>query len=369
MNASDFPNRVRLRDIASALGLSTATVSLAMRNDQRITETRRNQVKAAAERMGYSANPAATMLVQFKRTSSIKPIHSALAWINAWPDPKGLRAARDFNLYWQGAAWEARRSGYRLEEFLVNETMPAQRLQQILRARGIRGILIPPHPRRFLSGKSVDWKPFEWEGFSVVRFGQTIDLAVDSVGSNGISNAVIAFENIRERGYERIAFVGAQSGSQLFKAGFLCAQDKVAEDLRLPMFLSRMRLLPGRCDYPWLPGSRKRSPTRFFTSLPAFRECFRKESTVIPGDIGLGCTSMLEFREPFVDAGLDQNSLEIGRTAARLVLSQMHDNAGGVPAHPPLHFDPGALGRWGKPAGPEPIRREKAGLIHPPMRL
>src|SRR5579862_1686045 len=82
------PNRVTLKDIALSLGLCQATVSLAMRDNPRIPVERREQIKAAAMRMGYRPNPAATTLAHLKHSASFKPIESVLAWLNFWPDPK-----------------------------------------------------------------------------------------------------------------------------------------------------------------------------------------------------------------------------------------------------------------------------------------
>ena len=341
--AEDPPNRVTLKDVARTLGVSLATVSLAMRDDPRIPEKRRNQVKEAAGRLGYSANPAATMLAHFKRASTVQPVHAALAWINAWPNPKQLRGWRDFDLYWQGASRAAQKFGYRLEEFFIDDTISQRRLQEILLARNIRGVLIPPHGNIFGAGPRANWDAFDWNQFSVVRFGNTIDLNIHSVTSDQTGNGMMAFNKILERGYRRIAFVGRANQARFFGAGFLWAQSQMPHQLRLPMFL-----FPDDSINPdhskglaqndprfqarlnsWL---KKTRPDAIFHDAAALPSMLLKAGYRIPEDIGLASSTVLEPGEQGVDAGLDQNSEEIGRVAVLVVLSQINDNARGMPS-------------------------------------
>jgi DNA-binding LacI/PurR family transcriptional regulator len=343
VNSDDPPKRVTLKDVARSLGVSLATVSLAMRDDPRIPANRRKQVKEAAESMGYSANPAATMLAHFKRASTVRPVQAALAWINAWPKPKQLRAWHDFDLYWQGAARAAQKFGYRLEEFLVNDAISPRRLQEILLARNIRGVLIPPHGNVFNgSGAAVDWSAFDWDQFSVVRFGHTIDLRIHSVTSDQTGNGIMAFNKILERGYRRIAFVGRANLARFFGAGFLWGQSQMPEELRLPMFLfPEHQVFPDHHDHAssdpklqqrlvsWL---KKTKPDAIFHDITALPAMLKKAGYRVPEDIGLASSTVLESGEQVVDAGLDQNSEEIGRVAVLVVLSQINDNARGMPA-------------------------------------
>jgi DNA-binding LacI/PurR family transcriptional regulator len=348
MNAGDTPNRVTLKDVARAVGVSLATVSLAMRDDPRIPEARRKQVKEAAESMGYCANPAATMLAHFKRASTVPPVQAAMAWINAWPKPKQLRVWRDFDLYWQGAARAAQKFGYRLEEFFLNETISPRRLQEILLARNIRGVLIPPHGHVFGAGPALNWTAFDWDQFSVVRFGHTIDLEIHSVTSDQTGNGMMAFNKILERGYKRIAFVGRADQARFFGAGFLWAQSQMPEDLRLPMFLFPERQDQARTHDPkqqqrltsWL---KKTKPEAIFYDFNALPAMLHKAGYRVPEDIGLASTTVLDPGEQVVDAGLDQNSEEIGRVAVLVVLSQINDNARGMP---PITRQVLVRGRW-----------------------
>src|SRR4051812_41974219 len=55
--------RVTIRDVARAAGVSTATVSRALRADGEVSAATRPRVLAAAERLGYRPDAAARTLV------------------------------------------------------------------------------------------------------------------------------------------------------------------------------------------------------------------------------------------------------------------------------------------------------------------
>src|SRR6266498_1980185 len=108
--------RVTVYDIAEKLGVSHATVSLALRNHPSISEKRRAQVKRVAGEMGYAPDPHLAALAAYRRANAPAEIRSAIAWINHWEQPEQLRKLREFDLYWRGAVEAARRFGYNLEE-------------------------------------------------------------------------------------------------------------------------------------------------------------------------------------------------------------------------------------------------------------
>jgi DNA-binding LacI/PurR family transcriptional regulator len=283
------------------------------------------------------------MLAQLKRASSIKPVQAALAWINGWPDPKQLRSWVDFELYWQGASKAAQKFGYRLEEFLVNENIAPARLQQILLARNISGILIPPHGRYFASGPGIDWSAFDWGQFSAVRFGHTIGLQVHSITSDQMANGMMAFNKIRERGYQRIAFVGRADQGRYFGAGFLWAQNQLPRNERLPIFLFPEPEHPEKTQRDFISWLKKTKPDAIFHDVNGLPQMLQKAGYRVPEDIGVAGTTVLIPGENAIDAGLDQNSEEIGRMAVLAVLSLISDNARGLPQIPRQLL---VQGRW-----------------------
>src|ERR1035441_2356726 len=114
MTPSPSKARVTLSDIARKLNVSHTTVSRALRDDRQISKSLCQKVQLTAVEMGYHPDAMLSALAHYRRASKAIPITAEIAWINHWPDPKQLRRYHEFDLYWQGAAAEADRNGYRL---------------------------------------------------------------------------------------------------------------------------------------------------------------------------------------------------------------------------------------------------------------
>jgi DNA-binding LacI/PurR family transcriptional regulator len=323
MNDPEPASQVTMKEVARKVGLAQSTVSKALRNAAEIPAATRERVRAAAREMGYQPNPMGTGLAEFKRTSKTTPVRAALAWINCWPEPKKLRSYKEFDQYWQGAAAAAQKLGYRLEEFECNERLPPGRLEKILVARGIHGLLLPPNPRQ------PDWSDFHWERFSIARIGRTLATPIAPiVTADQVANAITAVDEIRARGYKRIGFVSDNNFTDrgwLFDAGFLRAQREMNKRDRLPIFdleyqdvyASQPALLR------WL---KKEKPDAVVTARPEVPDMLKRCGYRIPEDIGFVAMSTLDGKG---DAGIYQNSEEIGRVAVLLLISLMTDNARG----------------------------------------
>ena len=104
------PPRVRLCAIsARALNMSHVAVSLALRDSPRVSTARRAEVRAMAEKLGYRPDPMLASLVAYRQGKRSAGIRACLAWINQWKNPEELRAYKEFEQYWQGAAEAAER--------------------------------------------------------------------------------------------------------------------------------------------------------------------------------------------------------------------------------------------------------------------
>lgn len=326
MKTGSRPPRISMRDIAQKLGVSHVTISLALRNHPRISEATRIQVHQMAEKMGYRPDPMLSALANYRKHKSEKPITSALAWINAWTDPKKLRSYKEFDLYWQGVSEAAEKYGYRLEEFRLDAEYTPIRLHQILTARGIRGILLPPQETQ------PDWGDFPWGDYSVVRFGRSLQSPRSHlVTADQVANTMLAFQKMRNRGYRRIGFVTDETDlrlrGQLFEAGYLTAQRLVDETERVPILAIN--------DYPerqhrrallkWLEENKVDAIFTNVSQIPAKLEAM---GIKVPQDVAIAGTSILDTN---ISAGIDQHPKEIGRVAFLMLNSLINDGARGIP--------------------------------------
>lgn len=320
----ESPGRVTMVDIAKTLGISHTTVSLSLRNHPRISAAMRSKVKQAADEMGYRPDPMLSALSHYRTGSKIKPVQAELAWINTWKNPDQLRQAKEFDLYWEGAEDSARRLGFRLREFRTRD-IPLPRLQSILNACNIHGLLIAP-----LEDSLNDWLSFPWSDYAVVRFGKR-DLYPPTymVSSNQIANTMLAFDKILELGYERIGFVCEFWPNRFHGAGFSWAQRNLPKMQRLPLLTFNLKDEPKQHQIDLGNWIKKTKPDAIYTDGQYLPELLTNLGYRIPEDIGLATTSI---HDTPIDAGIDQNPKEIGRAAIRALSALMHENNYGIPA-------------------------------------
>lgn len=323
-----------MRDIARRLNVSHATVSMALRNNPRISQKRRDEVRKIAEEVGYRPDPMLSSLVAYRQRKQSKPVVSTLAWVNRWVDPKMLRGYKEFDEYWKGAVAAAEQLGYKVEEFVVNEKMRGRRLNDILLARGIQGILIPPH------SSDAPWTDIgiEWEKFSIVRFGFSIlDLRAHMIGSDQMRGAELAVRKIVEAGYQSIGFVSnarfdMKTGSN-FRMGYMHGIEMNPQLRRIePLILEEP--LPETGDsqavrsqiQDWI---KREKVDAVLTSEVGLAAALKLQGIRVPEDVALASTSVLEFSG--INAGIDQNPYEIGQTAVQVLVGRLNRNDQGEP--------------------------------------
>jgi DNA-binding LacI/PurR family transcriptional regulator len=322
--------RVTMREIARRLNISHTTVSRALQNDRRITEAVRRKVRRAAQEAGYRPDPMLAALAHYRRGKAEHPITAALAWVNTWAEPKRLRAFREFDQYWQGASAEATRSGYRLDELVCPKDLSPARLHEILRARGIRGILLPPS----WAGTTPDWGDFDWNDFCVVRFGYSLKTPeAHLVTADQLSNGLLAYEHMRQRGYRRIGMaMWKKQGTRLvrFSAGYLYGQLQVPAKFRLPPLMLE-EANPAADERQLLNWLKNHRPDAILTDILPLPRMLAKAGYQVPQDLGLAALSVLDGN---ISAGIYQNSDEIGAAAVQLLISLIHHNQRGIPEIP-----------------------------------
>jgi LacI family transcriptional regulator len=325
--AALHPRRVSLRDVALKVGVSHVTVSLALRGDTRISASRRTEVEAAARKLGYRPDPMLSSLASYRMSKRQVGVRATIAWINQWPDPRELRRHKEFDAYWRGARDCATRLGYRLQSFEVEPEMHAPRLEQILAAQNIHGILLPPHS----AGLSLPG--FDWGNFSIVRLGTSVKVPRAHIVTSDQSNcASMVFARMWERGYRRIGYIASHrhdlnTGGN-FRAGYLSAQN---EHVPLRRHLDPLHLSEDdpaadlRRLKTWLKQVR---PDGVIASSPNLADLLERAGCQVPRDLGVAATSLLDGH---FSAGVDQNSLEIGRVAMTTLAALIHQNERGIP--------------------------------------
>ncbi|MDF7801249.1 LacI family DNA-binding transcriptional regulator [Pontiellaceae bacterium B1224] len=315
--------RITMKDIARELGISHVAVSYALRNLNEVSEDTRQRVLKKAEEMGYVSDPLLSVLSRYRLDSKNKPIQAELAWINSWDRPEELYEHAEFKLYWDGATASAKRFGFELVKFNAAE-IPLKRLESILKARNIKGILMAP-----LEASELDWSTFSWNDFATVRFGRTIPQPeTHFVSSAQINNTILAFNKTHELGYQRIGLACDWLKYRFFGIGFAWAQQHVSVEQQLPTlslehtdsFEKKKQKLNN-----WI---KKTNPDAIITDSPELPLMLENLGYRIPEDIGL---ATLSINDTPIDTGINQEPFDMGRAAVRQIVALLSENNFGLP--------------------------------------
>ncbi len=240
------------KTIALQAGVSVATVSLALRDDPRISDHVRERIKKLAVEMGYRPNPLLSAYQAAVRSRKPTDFRATLGWINDHPDKNSWQKPWSQPL-WAGAHSRARELGYELDEIWypdIRVDAPeenVQKIQKILRARGISGVILPTQIRAHHMVQP-------WENFAVVCIGGHHQLVERStvrvttvcehhaVSSDDFYNMLLAFKKLGERGYQRIGLAitnhADDESDHAYSAGFIRSQLDLPAMRRVPMLSS-----------------------------------------------------------------------------------------------------------------------------------
>lgn len=151
--------RVRMKDIGAQLGLDKSTVSLALRGDERIAKGTRERVRKQAEAMGYVQDPALSRLAQERWSGKRRAAGVSIGMVN-WAEDDYPDQTRQLLKPLRGAVEGL---GYGFERIVVEGQGGGVAAARILRARGVRGLVV------IASRREAAWQGFAWEGFCGVE--------------------------------------------------------------------------------------------------------------------------------------------------------------------------------------------------------
>ena len=203
-------SNVRLSDIATALGISKATVSLVINNDPRVSEKTRQKVLKKTKELGYIYNRGAAGL-STGRSNTI-----------------GLAVHNLSNPYFTEvcSAIESVLSENGRMPFLCNthESLDLQKrfIEALIEHRG-DGLILCPADRTTID----DLKPVFTRNLATVLIARDIeDAPLDFVGNDGVMAFKLVTEHLISLGHKRIAMIGGgqqTTASTRRRAGFYTA--------------------------------------------------------------------------------------------------------------------------------------------------
>jgi len=213
-------NPASLRSIADKAGLSLGAVSMAMRGDTSIPLKTRERVLGIAKELGYQRNARVSELMTLLKKQSLGSGIETLALVQA-ESATNQTERRYLEETITNVRRRAREKGYGIEVFEWGANgLNSGRFQQIIKARGIRGVLFGMH--RDITGAV----PFDCDSFAAQAIGYSVvEPPMHRVVIDHYRNVRLVMAQLLARGYKRIGLTirpEANSRSRdLVSAGFI----------------------------------------------------------------------------------------------------------------------------------------------------
>jgi LacI family transcriptional regulator len=333
--------RVTLSDIAKHAEVHVTTVSLALRNHPRLPVETRERIQEIAKKMGYAPDPFLRALVAYRGKVMARRNPPTLAYVTNWSTRWGWKKLTAHPNFFAGADRKATELGFHLEHFWMGEPgLTHSRLNSILCARGITGVIIASQMR------DVDAAlQFDWSRFSAVKIDYFPHQPALHNVTNNQSNVIrLAMQRVVAAGYRRIGFVMHRgwdhSVDHLWSAGCLCEQQNFAPADHIPMFL----FPEAEPVSAWINESKSDvvAPSESFNRwFKKYRPeiIISKASFVQPrfAELGLRVPQDVAFADVFLEnfdgstAGVRQNHETVGELAVEVLAGQLQHNKYGVP--------------------------------------
>lgn len=186
-----------LRELAAQLGVSHATVSMALRNHPAIPAATRERVQALANKLNYRGNILVSALLAQVRRRRVNAGGEVIALLTE--EPKGQHAPRPADGI-AAARERARQTGLRLEVFSLGPLgRDSAHVGRVLHNRGVRGLIISPMPTNLLPLE------IDWSRHAVIAVGYSFQqVEMHRVANAHFVGLLECYRRLRETGRARI---------------------------------------------------------------------------------------------------------------------------------------------------------------------
>ncbi len=322
--------RVSQKNIAEAAGVHVTTVSLALRNSKNLLPETREKIQRIAQEMGYQPDPMLSALTVYRKKVRMPYFQGTLAWLDNLKSSGAKPSSKVFPEYWAGARERCEELGYHIEEFSSSD-MSLTRISNILKARGISCILLPPQPRQ------AGHMRMDWENFCALSFGFSLTSPRLHLVTNAqYRSARLAVRTVRRYGYRRIGFATLNDievrTDHNFSSGYL-AEHRLGGRNPLPIFEYSYGKKVSRRSYAnefakWFRTNKPDAIIYLDNDVPNALKALGV------GPETCGYASLAAPAEGGEIAGIYQNGKLVGRTAVDYLVDMYNRNERGVPHTP-----------------------------------
>ncbi len=317
-----------IREIARTLGLSHTTVSEALRDSPRVNVATRKRVQKAAKAVGYRPNPLAGALMSEMRRARSGTFRGVLAILDLdGPDRRPASSNRYHRELVRGATARAAELGFKAETIVTGtQGISDARLDTILQARGIRGLLLLP-----IAGHA-DLSGLDWSHFAGIYTDYLIERpALHSVCPDHYRSMVFAVQRLHALGYRRLGLVLHTSNDARllyrWEAAYRTYHAHHSQKEALPPLF-----LPEFDRKTFIQWFKARQPDAVLCQRAEVMEWMEECGARIPQTHGFCCLNVTSNVAPC--SGLDLQPCLLGARGVELLIAALHRNDCGVPEHP-----------------------------------
>jgi len=301
------------------------TVSRAIRDLPGVKPELRRRVTEYARSVGYTLDPTLSSAMGTFRQSRRVPYRETVAFL------VNEHNAHYHNLLYAGASQMARNMNYRIERFDPwKQHLSGRQVSRMLRARGIRGVLIAPradvtHPHYTM----------DWEYLSVVLIGSSMaNHGLPRVQFDHYAGCKLVLRKLQHLGYRRIGMyltrnLHERSNRQLQAAYFAWCEDGARKVHEL---IYQREISHNKEDFKrWL--QQRRVDCLIGQSIEGVDELKELYGPDFAKTVGFA--SLSQFHHENI-AGIEatETVTQNGREAMRLLDSHLRSNTMGLQEHP-----------------------------------
>lgn len=317
------PNpRPTIRLIAQRTGFSKATVANALNGTPTVAEGTAALVLKVAAEVGYRRNSMVGALMSAVRRSGEGSLQGVLAVVEIGePDRPGHGVFHDALL--EGCRECASELGFSLDFFRLDPgEMSPERLSGIMKARGIRGVVLLP------SWKLPDFNRFDWSWLTGVYADYlSEEPSLNSVCCDHYRTVLEALEKLYALGYRRPGMIfeeGREERIHMRMSAALRTFQATHQDIEQigPKFVTRFTK---ELVLDWV--EEVKPDVVLAHQGNEVMDWIQETSYEIPSEIGFFCLNLTKTTKE--TAGLDLRPTEIGRCAIEQLVAQVQRQAWG----------------------------------------
>ncbi len=320
-----------LQAVAQHAGVSMMTVSRVLRNAPKVAAATRERVLSAAKALNYQPDPHLARMMSLVRGKKRQRVRAVIAVIREHVPNDDLLSASYQYVPIEDVHRRAEGYGYAVEEFwLGRDGLTPERLQRVLHARGIDGVIVSPQSRELPCSR------IDYTGFAAAAFGHVMrEPALHLSAGNMMMGIQMATTQLTERGYQRIGLAVTQWVDDRAQNGYCAAmlsfQDTLPPARRVPTLLLPHNNISRSFGAfsEWMRTHQPDALITFDTHVPGW---LKRLNLRVPEDIGFVVHDWTPSMQEY--AGIHQRRDHVAAAAVDLVATQLAQNERGLPTVP-----------------------------------